>query len=77
MRVRSNRLIETSKKYQTFEPESLLYVASIYSDAREKLARFFDYLPPSSKKKFYNFADEVRKYEEKESAEGGVERMKL
>lgn len=55
----------------------MMLVAGIYSDARQKLARFFDFLPPTAQKKFYNYADEVRSYEEKESREGGIERMKL
>lgn len=48
-----NYLIDVSKEYQTFEPDDMLIIADIYASAREKLARFFDYLPESSKSKFY------------------------
>jgi hypothetical protein len=65
------------KEYQTFEPRDLIMVADIYSSARKKLARFFDYLPDEAQSRFYNFADDVRQYEEKVSSEGGIERMKL
>ena len=72
-----NYLVEESKKYKTFEPDDMVVIADIYGDARTKLAKFFDYLPAESKQRFYNYADDVRKYEEKESSDGGIERMKL
>ena len=72
-----NRLVEVSKEYTTFEPNDMIIVADIYEDARKKLNDFFDYLPEASKQRFYNYADDVRKYEEKVSSDGGIERMKL
>ena len=72
-----NQLVNTASKYQSFEGSDLLVIADIYSDARQKLARFFDYLPQEAQDRFYNFADSVRKYEEKDSADGGIARMKL
>ena len=72
-----NSLIARCQGLQVFEQNDLVEVADIYGDARRKLAKFFDYLPTGSKDKFYGFAADVRKYEEKESSEGGIERMKL
>ncbi|KAL1508826.1 hypothetical protein AB1Y20_004921 [Prymnesium parvum] len=71
-----NRLIETAGNYSQFEGADYFVIAGIYSDARAELARFFDLLPPDSQARFFNFADEVRKYEEKVSREDGIERMK-
>ena len=72
-----NGLIAVTKEYQVFEDKDLIRVADIYRDAQNQLAKFFDYLPKESKDRFYGFADEVRKYEEKVSGEGGIERMKM
>ena len=73
-----NGLIETARGYdKPFEPSDMILVADIYADARNRLAKFFNYLTPEAQKRFYNYADTVRKYEEEESKEGGIERMKL
>ena len=72
-----NRLANTAAEYQAFEPGDLVLFADIYQDAREQLAKFFDYLPVKSKDRFYNYAQSVRKYEEKISKDDGIERMKL
>ena len=72
-----NKLVNTAGTYTTFESADLLVIADIYADARGKLARFFDLLPTQEKEKFYNYADAVRKYEEKVSSAEGIERMKL
>ena len=72
-----NKLIEESKKFQEFQPNDLVYVADIYAEARKRLAKIFDYLPREAQAKYYNFAEDVRKYEEEDSREGGIERMKL
>ena len=72
-----NKLANTAGDMQTFEPADLVLIADIYSDARQKLAKFFDYLSPEQKSRFYNYAADVRKYEEKDGLEGGIERMKL
>jgi hypothetical protein len=70
-------LVETAGKYQTFESKDLILIADIYSEARQRLVRFFDFLPVEAKDKFYNYADEVRRYEEKVSKDDGIDRMKL
>ena len=54
-----------------------MIIADIYQDARQQLARFFDYLPAEAQARFYNYAKDVREYEEKVSAEDGIERMKV
>ena len=66
-----------AKRETSGEAKDLLVVADIYAEARERLARFFDFLPPASQERFYNYADSVRKYEEKVSSEDGIDRMKL
>ena len=76
-----NRLSEAAQKCQdasgSFSTTDLVEVADIYADARNQLARFFDYLPQPSQDRFYNFADSVRQYEEKMASADGIERMKL
>ena len=67
----------TASTYTTFEGDDLLVIADIYSEARQNLARFFDFLPAEAKDRFYNYAESVRKYEEKVSKEDGIDRMKL
>ena len=54
----------------------MLQVADVYRDARQQLARFFDYLPAEAKDRFYNYNQAVTQYEQKELAEEGIERMK-
>ena len=54
-----------AKRETSGEAKDLLVVADIYAEARERLASFFDFLPAASKERFYNYADSVRKYEEK------------
>lgn len=72
-----NRLVSTAGEYQEFKDgKDLLIIADIYKDARQQLARFFDYLPVDAKNRFYNYAEDVRKYEEKVASEDGIERMK-
>jgi hypothetical protein len=72
-----NKLVNTASTYMTFEGDDLLLIADIYAEARQNLARFFDFLPAEAKDRFYNYADSVRKYEEKVSKEDGIDRMKL
>ena len=72
MKLTTDRLL-----LRPFEPSDMILVADIYADARNRLAKFFNYLTPEAQKRFYNYADTVRKYEEEESKEGGIERMKL
>jgi hypothetical protein len=72
-----NKLVNTASTYTTFEGDDLLLIADIYAEARQNLARFFDFLPAEAKDRFYNYADSVRKYEEKVSKEDGIDRMKL
>jgi hypothetical protein len=72
-----NKLASTAISYSSFEAKDLLVVADIYAEARERLASFFDFLPAASKERFYNYADSVRKYEEKVSKEDGIDRMQL
>ena len=73
-----NRLVETANTYEAaLEPSDYIVFADIYADARQRLARFFDYLPDKSKRRFYNYASQVRDYEEKVSSEDGIARMKL
>lgn len=71
-----SKLANTAGEYEEFERADLLVIADIYSEARQALAKFFDFLPADSQAKFYNFADSVRSYEEKISKEDGIERMK-
>jgi len=72
-----NNLVNTAGKYDEFESADMTLIADIYSDARSQLARFFDYLPEDAKGRFYNYAEDVRQYEEKVSKENGIDRMKL
>lgn len=72
-----NGLVNTASSYKTFEDADYLVIADIYKDARQQLARFFDYLPSEAQDRFYNYAKDVREYEEKISAEDGIERMKV
>ena len=72
-----NELVNTASSYETFEAADLIVIADIYSSARKRLARFFDYLPGEAQSRFYNYAEDVRKYEEKVSRDDGIERMKL
>ena len=50
-----NKLVNTASTYTTFEGADLLVIADIYSEARQYLARFFDFLPPEAKDRFYNY----------------------
>lgn len=70
-------LTSAAGEYEEFEPADLLRIASLYANSRQQLARFFDLLPADSQSRFFNFAEDVRKYEEEISREGGIERMKL
>ena len=72
-----NKLVNTAMQYQEFDDKDYIVIADIYKEARQELARFFDFLPRESQERFYNYAKEVREYEEKVSAEDGIERMKL
>ena len=73
-----NKLANAQNDYGTqFSNEDMLAMADVYSDARQKLARFFDYLPQEAKDRFYNYNKSVRDYEAKELKEEGIERMKL
>lgn len=72
-----NKLVNTATQYQEFDDKDYIVIADIYKEARQELARFFDFLPRESQERFYNYAKEVREYEEKVSAEDGIERMKL
>lgn len=71
------KLMFVASQYRKLGTFQLNVLADIYSEIREQLARFFDYLPKESKEKFYGYAEEVRKYEQKVSGEYGIERMKL
>ena len=52
-----NKLANTASTYATFEGADLLRIADIYAEARQKLARFFDYLPAEAQSRFYNYAE--------------------
>ena len=114
------RLANTAGNYTEFKQADYIVIADIYADARGRLARFFDCVPPrldgtpiakqrlassraclrhcspdqrepdashegrfvadlpqKEQAKYYNYASEVRSYEEKVSREDGIERMKL
>ena len=72
-----NKLVNTAVEYTEFDDKDYIVIADIYREARQELARFFDYLPQESQDRFYNYAKDVREYEEKITAEDGIERMKL
>ena len=72
-----NKLVNTAVEYTDFDDKDYIVIADIYREARQELARFFDYLPQESQDRFYNYAKDVREYEEKITAEDGIERMKL
>jgi hypothetical protein len=72
-----NKLVNTATQYTEFDDKDYLVIADIYKEARQELARFFDFLPPESQERFYNYAKDVREYEEKVSSEDGIERMKV
>jgi len=69
-------LANKSQDYTEFTATDLVMFADIYKDARQQLAKFFDYLPQETQDRFYGYANEVRKYEEKVSSEEGIERMR-
>lgn len=69
------KLSNTASQYKEFDDKDYILIADIYKEARQELARFFDYLPEEAQSRFYGFAEDVRKYEEKVSSEDGIVRM--
>ena len=72
-----NKLGDCEVEYgAVFSDADMLAVADVYLEARQRLARFFDFLPKDAQQRFYNYNDAVTKYETEDLKEEGIERMK-